>query len=519
MAARKRRRTYTFMSEMPRSTHENNDNQEVDTNVSHQDPVQTPVQTHVQTPVHTAIEDNQDTPLEDSSQELTRNNTTDASVQSSLASNGSGSSTTNDVRKKGRGPALGYQGKEKIKIIFNERMQPIRDSSTDLANLLGGIAKCGAHAPLNIVSWKSMPNTYLELMWRDVQHKIDAPEHYKDTCLKLIGGHWKKWKSRVKHDFFTPNKDDSEKLLTPPSNSRAQSLKNSNNQKNLEFLPRTGRTSHANVREEMKANNEDLCRANVFIKTRTANNGSIPDEDTRIVVQVFIDLVGPDGHGSVKTFGGGVSSRNVFGTHSLLRNTTSSDAIERMVQAQVAAQLEAKDVNNQLPQILPTAISSFATPIIEKNVTESLEVAVLAKSSSQPQSSYAMTASLSEFELIKILMDKMEKNKSYLRVDYKRELYDSLVNSYNTDKDLFDTYGEAFILKRGQDDKDKDQGPSARLDQGKKRKKLSKERESSKDPRSKEGKTSSSTKDTSRSHKKSSGKFAHIEEPSHNVED
>ena len=58
--------------------------------------------------------------------------------------------------------------------------------------------------------------------------------------------------------------------------------------------------------------------------------------------QVFIDLVGPDGHGSVKTFGGGVSSRNVFGTRSSLRNTTSSDAIERMVQAQVAAQLEAK---------------------------------------------------------------------------------------------------------------------------------------------------------------------------------
>ncbi|GJR63700.1 copia protein [Tanacetum coccineum] len=113
----------------------------------------------------------------------------------------------------------------------------------------------------------------------------------------------------------------------------------------------------------MKANNKDLCRANVFIKTRTVNNGTIPDEDTRVVVdrmkeklnevpqseqtdsfkkQVFIHLVGPDGHGSVKTFGGGVSSCNVFGTCSSLRNTTSSDAIERMVQAQVAAQLEAK---------------------------------------------------------------------------------------------------------------------------------------------------------------------------------
>ena len=48
-------------------------------------------------------------------------------------------------------------------------MQPIGDSSTDLANLLGGIGKCRARAPLNIVSWKSMPNTNLELMWRDVQ--------------------------------------------------------------------------------------------------------------------------------------------------------------------------------------------------------------------------------------------------------------------------------------------------------------------------------------------------------------
>ncbi|GJU85489.1 putative transposon, En/Spm-like, transposase-associated domain protein [Tanacetum coccineum] len=56
MAARKKRRTYTFMSEMPRSTRENNDNQEVDTNVFDQ----VPVQTRVQTMVQTAIEDNQD---------------------------------------------------------------------------------------------------------------------------------------------------------------------------------------------------------------------------------------------------------------------------------------------------------------------------------------------------------------------------------------------------------------------------------------------------------------------------
>ncbi|GKD88070.1 hypothetical protein Tco_1359224 [Tanacetum coccineum] len=105
----------------------------------------------------------------------------------------------------------------------------------------------------------------------------------------------------------------------------------------------------------------------------------------------------------------------------------------------------------------------------EKNVTESLEAAVLARSSSQPKSTYEVAASLSEFELTKILIDKMEKNKSYNKADYKRELYDALVKSYQTDKDLFDTYGKVFTLKRSQDDRDKDQDLSAGSDRGTKK--------------------------------------------------
>ncbi|GKB50790.1 hypothetical protein Tco_0901543 [Tanacetum coccineum] len=80
----------------------------------------------------------------------------------------------------------------------------------------------------------------------------------------------------------------------------------------------------------------------------------------------------------------------------------------------------------------------------------------------------------------------MEEYKSYLRADYKRELYEALVKSYNTDKDLFDTYGEVFMLKRSRDDKDKDQDPFAGLDRGTKRRKSSKDAESSRDPKSKE---------------------------------
>ncbi|GKB41223.1 hypothetical protein Tco_0886165 [Tanacetum coccineum] len=75
----------------------------------------------------------------------------------------------------------------------------------------------------------------------------------------------------------------------------------------------------------------------------------------------------------------------------------------------------------------------------------------------------------------------MDRNKSYDTADHKRELYDALVKSYQIDKDLFDSYGERFKVKKK--------------------------------------KSSSTSKDTSQSQDKSSGKSAHVEEPSYTVED
>ncbi|GKB04008.1 hypothetical protein Tco_0832151, partial [Tanacetum coccineum] len=93
-------------------------------------------------------------------------------------------------------------------------------------------------------------------------------------------------------------------------------------------------------------------------------------------------------------------------------------------------------------------------------------------------------------------------------------LYDALVESYNTDQDLFDSYGEVFSLKRSRDEKDKDQDPSTGSDRGMKRRKSSKDDESSRDSWSKEKKSSSTSKDASQSQHKSSGnQVALAEEP------
>ncbi|GKE19486.1 hypothetical protein Tco_1427063, partial [Tanacetum coccineum] len=167
------------------------------------------------------------------------------------------------------------------------------------------------------------------------------------------------------------------------------------------------------------------------------------------------------------------------------------------------------EVKSQLPQILPKEISDFATPVIQSTINESRENVVLAKSSSPPQSTYEAAASLTEFELKKILLDKLEKSKSYRAAKQHRDLYNAPVKSYQLDKDLFDSYGKAYSLKRDHEDKDED--PLAGSDQGLKKRKTSKDVEPSKGSKSKESKSSSSKGFKSQS--KSSGKSAQAEEP------
>nr|GEU84751.1 RNA-directed DNA polymerase, eukaryota, reverse transcriptase zinc-binding domain protein [Tanacetum cinerariifolium] len=68
-------------------------------------------------------------------------------------------------------------------------------------------------------------------------------------------------------------------------------------------------------------------------------------------------------------------------------------------------------------------------------------------------------------ELKKILIEKMEGNKSIQRSDEQRNLYKALVEAYDADKAILDTYGESTILKRRREDDDQE-GPSTGSDRG-----------------------------------------------------
>nr|GEU65740.1 copia protein [Tanacetum cinerariifolium] len=124
-------------------------------------------------------------------------------------------------------------------------------------------------------------------------------------------------------------------------------------------------------------------------------------------------------------------------------------------------------------------------PKINKTINEQLKAEVLTRSSISSKTSYAVAADLSELELKKILIEKMESNKSIHRLDEQRNLYKALVDAYKCDKIILDTYGDTVTFKRHRDDEDKDEEPSAGSDRRSKRRREGKEPESTSAPKEK----------------------------------
>ncbi|GJT80399.1 hypothetical protein Tco_1054741, partial [Tanacetum coccineum] len=155
---------------------------------------------------------------------------------------------------------------------------------------------------------------------------------------------------------------------------------------------------------------------------------------------------------------------------------------------------------------------SKITPQIEKLVNEQLESEVLVRSSKEAKTSHAVAANLSELELKKILIDKMEANNSINRSDIQRQLYKALVDAYEADKILLDTYGDTVTIKRPRDGADDDQEPSAGTDRGSKRRRSGKEPESTSAPRETTTTTAGKTTTGSKTHKQSASQSAPVEE-------
>ncbi|GKC74535.1 hypothetical protein Tco_1120418, partial [Tanacetum coccineum] len=155
------------------------------------------------------------------------------------------------------------------------------------------------------------------------------------------------------------------------------------------------------------------------------------------------------------------------------------DSIKKIIKEKVKEQVKV-----QVSKILPK---------IKKTVNEQLEAEVLTRSSNESKTSHAVAANLSEHELKKILIDKMESNKSIHKSDEQKNLYKALVDAYESDKLILDTHGD--ISRRA-----------------------GKEPESTSAPKEKTSKTIGKSTEGSKSPNESADKSVQAEEPMHTAE-
>ncbi|GJX60062.1 hypothetical protein Tco_0291452 [Tanacetum coccineum] len=120
---------------------------------------------------------------------------------------------------------------------------------------------------------------------------------------------------------------------------------------------------------------------------------------------------------------------------------TLDENIRKIIKKQVKEQ-----VKEQVSKILPK---------IKKLVNDQLKAEVLTHSSNEAKTSYAKT------------------------------LYKALVDAYETDKDILETYGDTATFKRHQDNEDEDEEPSTGSNRGSKRRRVGKEPESTSAPKEK----------------------------------
>ncbi|GKF02189.1 hypothetical protein Tco_0029112 [Tanacetum coccineum] len=94
-----------------------------------------------------------------------------------------------------------------------------------------------------------------------------------------------------------------------------------------------------------------------------------------------------------------------------------------------------------------------------------------------------------------------------------------MVEGYESDKLILDTYGDTVSFKRHRDDEDKAEEPFTGSNRGSKRRRAGKEPNSTSAPKEKTSKTIGKSTDGSKSQHKSAGESAHTEEPMHTDKD
>ncbi|GKA87016.1 hypothetical protein Tco_0808727 [Tanacetum coccineum] len=246
---------------------------------------------------------------------------------------------------------------------------------------------------------------------------------------------------------------------------------------------------------------EDEEQDDVNKKTDSDNDEEIDEEETNEedeANELYRDVnVNLEGRDTKMTY----APRTIVQTTQVIEDThLQSDRLRDEAQAENANFINKLDDNikkiikDQVKEHVKAQVSKIL-PKIGKTVNEQLEAEVLTCSSNESKTSHAVATNLSELELKKILIGKMERNKSIHRSDEQKNLYKALIKRIKMKNPPLDQTG------------------------GSKKRRAGKEPESTSAPKEKTSKTTGKSTEGSKSNQKSTDKSAQAEEPMQTAKD
>nr|GEV08034.1 hypothetical protein [Tanacetum cinerariifolium] len=146
--------------------------------------------------------------------------------------------------------------------------------------------------------------------------------------------------------------------------------------------------------------------------------------------------------------------------------------------------------NLKMPHSSITTLPLPPIPIIQPQQQTPLLTPTLVPT----KTSHAVAENLSELKLKKILIDKWRVT-SQSTDQFNRRLYKALINAYETDKFILDTYGDTIMIKRYRDDVYDEEEPFIGSNQGSKRRRARKEPASTSEPKEKTSKPTGKSKE------------------------
>ncbi|XP_077222072.1 uncharacterized protein LOC143855903 [Tasmannia lanceolata] len=260
-----------------------------------------------------------------------------------------------------------YKMEGRLPVNLNKFKQVVGKNACKCGKFLGVIAKIGSILPINVFSWKNMPESNREDAWSTLLEKFDVPIDGKDWVMIQLNEKWKYFKYTLRKKYFDKS---SEEVIFPPKldgivesqyialwnywktdDFQTKSTANIAN-RNSSWIPHTAGSKAFTIiiEEEEETTKTTLPRDELWIKTRTSKDGKLVTDSSEDVVKKIRELqgtqpmdisqgstacngdilsqaMGPDTHGRVRCLGKGPTPSTLWGKKSHRETTKSKNEV------------------------------------------------------------------------------------------------------------------------------------------------------------------------------------------------